>query len=112
MNTPTKLALTGATLLALGACAQSPDKIAAVPMPTSPYVGLSCSELAQEETRLTSELAALSADQDRIVSADAWGVFLIGVPASAITGGDKETFIAVAKGRLDAIDVVQAGKCY
>ena len=111
MKNTTKIAVVLAALSTLGACAASPDKIAAVSMPTSPYVGLSCSELDQEETRLTNELVALSADQDRIVSADAWGVFLIGIPASAITGGDKETFIAVAKGRLDAISLVQSANC-
>lgn len=32
------------------------------------------------------------------------GVFLIGVPASSLTGGDKEGDISVSKGKVIAIE--------
>ena len=38
------------------------------------------------------------------------GVFLLGVPWSSMSVNDKDALISVAKGQLDAIDVVQIGK--
>ncbi len=41
---------------------------------------------------------------------DALGVFLIGLPVSSMSGGDKEAAISVAKGQLQEIDRVQQVK--
>lgn len=97
-------------IAALAACAQSPEKIAAVPMDDSTYSRLSCKDLAKQELQQTQLLNALSADQKKAANGDAWGVFLLGLPISSMSGSDKETEIAVAKGRLDAIDRQQAAK--
>ena len=70
------------------------------------YSRMTCRQLAVEETEITSELNSLSAQQN----SDALGVFLLGIPWSSMSGNDKEALIAVAKGRLDAIDSVQARK--
>ncbi len=94
----------------LAGCAKRPDSIAAIPMETAQYQNLSCRGLAQEETKIRNDLDALSAQQNSAADSDAVGVFLLGVPWSSMSGNDKEAAIAVAKGRLDAIDIVQVGK--
>ena len=106
-----KLIITGivGTVLLAG-CAKRPDSIAAIQMDTAQYERLSCRSLAQEETRIRNELDALSAQQNSAADSDAMGVFLLGVPWSSMSGNDKEALISVAKGQLDAIDVVQIGK--
>ena len=91
-------------------CAKRPEEIAAIQMDTSSYSNLSCRQLAQEETKIRNDLDALSAQQNSAATSDAWGVFLLGVPWSSMSGNDKEALIAVAKGRLDAIDLVQVSK--
>jgi len=96
--------------LAVIACAKRPENIAAVQMDTAHYEQMSCRSLAAEKSKITSELEALSADQNSAANSDAWGVFLLGMPWSSMSGNDQETLIAVAKGRLDAIDLVQAKK--
>lgn len=92
------------------ACAKRPEEISAVPMDTDSYVGLNCRALATKETEVRNDLDSMSAAQNSAATSDAWGVFLLGVPWSSMSGNDKEALIAVAKGRLDAIDVVQAQK--
>lgn len=105
-----KYIIASAALVTLVACAKRPEEIAAVPMDTAAYSGMSCRQLAQEETRIRGELDALSAAQNSAATSDAMGVFLLGIPWSSMSGNDKEALIAVAKGRLNAIDMVQVSK--
>lgn len=99
-----------ACAITLSACAKRPDEIAAIQMDTNSYERMSCRQLAQEETKLRNELNALSASQNNAATNDAWGVFLLGLPLSSMSGNDREALIGVAKGRIDAIDLVQAQK--
>jgi hypothetical protein len=94
----------------VSACAKQPENIAAVPMDTASYERMSCRSLAAEEAKITAELNALSAAQKSAANSDALGVFLLGLPLSSMSGNDKEALIAVAKGRVDAINAVQASK--
>jgi hypothetical protein len=101
----------------VSACAKQPENIAAVPMDTASYERMSCRSLAAEEAKITAELNALSAAQKSAANSDALGVFLLGIPwssmsgnDSSMSGNDKEALIAVAKGRVDAINTVQASK--
>ena len=102
--------LVGCFGLLLAACAKSPDEISAVKIDDATYAGSSCKALIKHEVNQTQLLHALSADQKKAQSGDAWGVFLLGLPVSSMSGNDKETEIAVAKGRLDAIRRQQAAK--
>lgn len=102
--------LIAASCFTISACAKDPEKIAAVTMDDASYSGYSCQRLSQEETRQWQLLQALSADQKKAQSGDALGVFLLGLPISSMSGSDKETEIAVAKGRLDALDRRQVAK--
>lgn len=96
----------------IAACAKSPDKIAAVEVGANAYAQYSCSQLQAEELTITQDLANLSAAQQNAASNDALGVFLLGLPLSSMSGNDKEALIAVAKGKIQAIDRQQlARKC-
>jgi hypothetical protein len=97
-------------LVFVAACAKQPENIAAVPMDTTSYEGKSCRSLAVDEANITAELNALSAAQKNAASSDAVGVFLLGLPLGSMSGNDKEALIAIAKGRVDAINKVQASK--
>ncbi|SIN99781.1 hypothetical protein SAMN05444722_0057 [Rhodovulum sp. ES.010] len=96
--------------LALGACAKQPDQIAAVEIDDHDYARLSCSQLADRKTRIEQDLTNLSAAQKAAASGDAWGVFLLGLPVSSMSGNDKEAAIAIAKGRLQAIERTMGAK--
>jgi len=90
--------------LALSACAKNPDAIAPIAMPVNAYGGLSCDHLAAEHRRSTAALAAVSRQQKQAATGDAVGVFLIGVPVSSLSGGDKEGLVAQHKGEIVAIE--------
>lgn len=106
----TKVAASILLCAVVSACAKQPENIAAVPMDTASYERMSCRSLAAEEAKITAELNALSAAQKSVANSDALGVFLLGIPWSSMSGNDKEALIAVAKGRVDAINTVQASK--
>ena len=92
-----------AASLALAACAPGPDAIAPVSM-AGTYDRTSC---AQAQVALTAEratLAALSEQQRNAQTGDAIGVFLLAVPVSSLTGGDKTGLIATSKGKVLALE--------
>lgn len=91
-------------VLLLSACAKQPDQIAAVEVGADSYSRYSCKQLVSEKTKISQELENLSARQKSAASGDAWGVFLLGLPLSSMSGGDQEALIAVAKGKVQAID--------
>lgn len=92
-------------LVALSACAQSPEAISPVSMPGGMYDHLSCASARAEQERINARLTGLEAAQRSAVAGDAIGVFLIGVPASSLTGGDKAGELATEKGKSLAIDI-------
>lgn len=91
-------------LLALTACAQSPNSIAPVAMPGGMYDSLSCQQAMAQRTATANTLAALESKQKGAVAGDAVGVFLIGVPVSSLTGGDVAGQIGAEKGKMLALD--------
>jgi hypothetical protein len=97
-------------VVVLGACAKQPDAIPAADIGPNPYTGHSCKMLAQERVKVSNALANLSATQKGAATGDTIGVLLLGLPISSMTGADSETGIAVAKGRLQAVDAVRAQK--
>lgn len=99
-----KLILIAATLAALSSCAKRPDAIVPVDIPMAVYQGQNCQQLGQELIKERENLAAISKAQNDAANGDAFGVFLIGVPMSSAVGGDKEGQVAVAKGKVQAIE--------
>ncbi|MBL1436529.1 MAG: hypothetical protein COB08_010065 [Rhodobacteraceae bacterium] len=98
-----KKSLSLLALAFLAACAAAPDAIAPAAISPDLYAGRSCQQLAQENANLTAELTTLVAQQQRAVDGDAMGVFLLGLPMSSMSGNDKETEIALARGKQQAI---------
>ena len=96
--------------LALSACAKNPDAIAPIAMPVNAYAGLTCDQLVTEHRRSTAALAAVSQQQKQAATGDAVGVFLIGVPVSSLSGGDKEGLVAQHKGEIVAIEGAMRGE--
>ena len=91
-------------LVALVACAKAPEKIAAVEVGSDSYARYSCKQLQSEKLNISQDLAKLSAKQKDAASGDALGVFLLGLPISSMSGNDQEATIAIAKGKVQAID--------
>lgn len=100
LKTISVLALSAA---ALAACAQSPDAIAPVSMGNA-FDGVSCATAQSMLTTTNQQLAVLSAQQQSAVTGDTLGVFLIGVPVSSLSGGDKAGLIAAEKGKKLALE--------
>lgn len=99
--------LASLAMLVTAGCAKNPDAIAAISMPVNAYSGLTCGQLESEFQRSNSALQSRSAEQRSAATGDAVGVFLIGVPMSSLTGGDKEGLIAQHKGEVLAIQASQ-----
>lgn len=97
------LVFTALTAL-VGACAPRPDAIAPISMPDSMYSGMSCERAKQEYSKTANTLGALEKKQNDAATGDAVGVFLLGVPASSLTGGDKSGQIATEKGKKIALE--------
>lgn len=98
------VALVALIATAVAGCAKNPDAIAPIAMPANAYSGLSCEQLAAEHRRSSEALEAVSKQQTQAATGDAVGVFLIGVPVSSLSGGDKEGLVAQHKGELVAIE--------
>lgn len=93
---------------ALAACARGPDAIAPVALGPA-FQSTPCSDaralLAQER----AQLASMAQSQRSAQMGDALGVFLLGVPVSSLTGGDREGAIATSKGKVLALEARLTG---
>lgn len=74
------------------------------------YSNLDCQALAREYLKEQASLSAVSKQQHDAATGDAVGVFLVGVPMSSTFGGDKEGQVAVAKGKVNAIEANMKAK--
>ncbi len=93
--------------LALTGCAKEPENIPAADIGTGAYNGQSCRQLEERRLHYTQQLANLTAEQRQAATGDAWGVFLLGLPLSSMSGNDRETDIAITRGHLYEIAVTQ-----
>jgi hypothetical protein len=97
----------------LASCAEKPSAITPATIPTNAFENMSCEELTVLSANAAEDLAALEIKQTQAANGDAFGVFLIGVPLSSVAGGDKAGDVAVAKGRVIAIEAVrEEKKCF
>ena len=99
-----------ASLALLAGCAKRPDAISPVAIPNEAYMSYSCERLNTELQSERNTLTALSSAQNSAATADAVGVFLVGLPISSLSDGDKEGLIAVSKGKIQAMDIVKSTK--
>ncbi|SHL75477.1 hypothetical protein [Roseibium suaedae] len=99
-----------AAALVLSSCAKRPDAIVPVDIPMAAYTNLSCFEIEKNLAEERVTLARLSSEQNQAANGDAFGVFLVGVPVSSVTGGDKEGMVAASKGKVQAMELAKASK--
>jgi len=84
-------------------CAASPASIAPAYVSELQFQQYSCEQIAAEQSRIEAALAASSAQQNRARSNDAWGVALLGLPVSTLSGGNVADQIAHLKGTQNAL---------
>ncbi|PQO24858.1 hypothetical protein C2I36_00595 [Rhodobacteraceae bacterium WD3A24] len=99
-----------ALIASLSACASQPEDIAATDIGDGIYRNHSCEQLSERELHYQQQLEALSANQRSAATGDAWGVFLLGLPLSSMSGNDREAEIAVSRGHLNEIEREQVRK--
>ncbi|MFN7023046.1 MAG: hypothetical protein ACK4QP_00685 [Pseudorhizobium sp.] len=102
--------MTLAAVLAVSGCAKRPDAIVPADIPMQAYTSYGCNELSVELAKEKASLATVSKKQHDAATGDAFGVFLIGVPMSSTFGGDNEGNVAVAKGKVQAIESAMISK--
>jgi hypothetical protein len=102
--------LVAATLL-LGACAQSPETVAAASVGAAQFHGWNCPQLRGELGQLDRTLADLYAEQRQSRNDDALGYVFLLVPAASMTGGDLRHQIALRKGEQAAVRSTLFRRC-
>ena len=104
MVSRTSIVAIAATVIIASACAKRPNAISATTIPVSAYENMSCDELTAALVAEKTNLSALSKSQNSAATADAVGVFLVGVPAGSLAGNDNEGEISLSKGKVVAIE--------
>lgn len=89
---------------ALASCASAPEAIDAQHVPSQLYLGYSCRALAEEYAEAEADYDRSAIAQRQAQQGDALGVFLVGIPVSSMTGGDREAEISYQKGTMNAVE--------
>lgn len=108
MNKLSFVAIAFSVLLA--SCTERPENIEAADIGHGAYAPMNCAQLSERQLHYTQQLTDLSAAQNRAATGDAWGVVLLGLPLSRMSGGDRATEIAVTRGHLNEIAQEQLSK--
>lgn len=87
----------------LAGCAKRPETIAPAYVSALPYQNLSCAQLAEEMARVNAAYAVAAQQQNDAATGDAWGVFLIGMPTSTLSGSNVAAQVASLKGQQEAL---------
>ncbi|RUA06331.1 MAG: hypothetical protein DSY43_02225 [Gammaproteobacteria bacterium] len=87
-------------------CANRPESISASYMSHERFIDNNCQVLTTKMLEARSNLAKFSEIQNSKATEDAWGVFLLGVPFSKLSG-DSEADVAKYKGMVEAIETAQ-----
>lgn len=90
--------------LFVAGCAKAPESIAPSYVSEIPYQSYSCTQLGQEKARLEQAYAVTAKAQEDARTGDAWGVFLLGMPTSSLSGGNVAAEVASLKGQMVAVD--------
>jgi hypothetical protein len=98
--------LASAVLVFVSACANRPESISASYVSHEKYMDGDCVALNTQMSNARAELSKVSDMQNSKATGDAWGVFLLGVPFSKLSG-DHEADVAKWKGEVGAIETAQ-----
>lgn len=97
--------------LLINGCASRPESISASYVSHEKYIDDDCTTLTTKMADARNELSLVSEQQNSKANGDAWGVFLIAVPFSQLSG-DHEADVAKWKGEVEAIETAQIkNKC-
>jgi hypothetical protein len=100
-----------AALIVIAGCANRPESIRASHVSHEKYTHLDCTGLATKMADSRAELDKYSKMQDSKATGDAFGVFLLGIPFSKLSG-DHEGDVARLKGEVEAVETAQIkAKC-
>lgn len=97
-------------LLSLAGCAKAPSAIGPAYVSEVPYHSYTCKQLGEESQRLDAALSVASQQQENARTGDAWGVFLIGLPTSSMSGDNIAPQIASLKGQQVAVQKTMISK--
>jgi hypothetical protein len=97
-----KFFITATLVLFLTSCANSPSSIAPASVASAEYDHLSCDQLAAKLSSVSASLEDAIEKQNSAQAADAFTVFLILIPVSALAG-DNEAEVARYKGEKLAL---------
>ena len=87
-------------------CANRPESIRASFVSHERFIDLDCTQLTTKLADTRAELDKYSKMQDSKANGDAFGVFLLGIPFSKLSG-DHEGDVARLKGEIEAIETAQ-----
>jgi hypothetical protein len=93
----------GLAVVALCACAKRPESIAPAYVSHLQYESLSCRQIAEERARVDAAYVQAAQAQNDAATGDAWGVFLIGMPTSTLSGSNIAAQVAHLKGQQEAL---------
>ncbi len=96
-------------LAMLAACANRPESISASYVSFEKYMDGDCEGLTTKMVEARATLTKHSEMQNSKANGDAWGVFLLGIPFSKLSG-DHEADVAKSKGEIEAIETAQIKK--
>lgn len=101
--------LIGLAVLMLLGCAKRPESISSAYISHEKYTHMECTELNTKMADAREVLSKFSEMQNSKATQDAWGVFLLAVPFSQLSG-DHEAEVAKWKGEVEAIETAQVVK--
>ena len=99
-----------AAVVVVSGCAKAPNTIAPSYVSEVQYQNYSCVQLGQELQRLEQAYAVAAKAQEDARTGDAWGVFLIGLPTSSLSGSNIAPEIASLKGQMVAVQKTAISK--
>jgi hypothetical protein len=91
---------------ALSACATRPENIAPAYVSGNIYQTYTCAQLGEEEGRLNVALAQATTAQRKARSSDTWGIILLGLPVSSLSGSNMAGEVGRLKGELQTVQQV------
>lgn len=104
-----KVLLVSSVVFFVSACASRPESISASYVSHEKYIDGDCARLATQLSDARAELTKTSEMQNSKATGDAWGVFLLAIPFSQLSG-DHAGDVAKWKGEVEAIETAQIKK--
>jgi hypothetical protein len=106
-----KLLISVVVVASFVGCANRPESIRASFVSHERFIDLDCAQLSTKLADTRAELEKYAKMQDSKANGDAFGVFLLGIPFSKLSG-DHEGDVARLKGEIEAIETAQIkNKC-